>query len=67
MLITREELQALTGYTRQKEIRDWLAENGIPFRTRPDGWPSLTWRVYEEALLGGRTSRPNFSHLRKAG
>lgn len=69
-LLTRADLENLTGYVRPAEMRRWLRDNGIPFRSRPDGLPSLTWDVFNRALLAevreGRPTRPNLSALKKA-
>lgn len=65
IFLSHADLKELTGYTHHKLQREWLDDNGIPYRVRPDGMPVLTVRVYEESLLKLRITGPDFSALKK--
>lgn len=67
--MTKADLRQVSGFEQQAKIRAWLTENGIPYASRADGWPQLTWSVFEQSLLNkNRPARePNFARMDKAG
>jgi len=65
MYLKRQELMALTGYTKRSAVIGWLDRHGWPYATgRLDGWPRVLRRYHDERLMGVDTSR---SRNQKAG
>ncbi len=52
MFLSREELEALTGYKIKSKQRAWLIDNGFRFSVRCDGFPCVL-RTHVESVLGG--------------
>ena len=51
LLLSRDDLRALTGLKRPDAIGRWLRSQGIPHIVAPDAWPRVHAAVVE-ALLG---------------
>ncbi|HFT5240686.1 TPA: DUF4224 domain-containing protein [Yersinia enterocolitica] len=49
-LLTRAELEEITGFVQPKKQCECLRENGIFFIERKDGMPSTTWAHVEHSL-----------------
>lgn len=66
MILTPEELEALTDSDRPCEQRAWLTARGWVYETGKRGRPKVL-RSYAEAKLGGAVQakewRPDFSDL----
>ncbi|MDH3468550.1 MAG: DUF4224 domain-containing protein [Gammaproteobacteria bacterium] len=69
ILLTREELAEITGYSRSTSQAAWFLNNGISHRTRGDGSIVVLRKHFEEemGLLSGSKSanalEPDFSSL----
>jgi hypothetical protein len=50
-LLTRAELEEITGFVQPKKQCECLRENGIFFIERKDGRPSTTWAHVEHPFL----------------
>lgn len=48
-ILTKPEIQELTGCRQRAACIRVLAENGIPYVMAADGWP----RIHSDALTGG--------------
>lgn len=57
LMLTRDELQSLTGRRRSDAQCRELVALGIPFKIRRDGSPAVL-RVAAELALGGRGTTP---------
>lgn len=73
LLLTRDELHALSGCQRRANVTAWLVTNGWAHVLGVDRWPRVS-RAYAEAKLAGgdaiaprASGGPNFDALRKAG
>jgi hypothetical protein len=69
--LTREQLKAITGGKRPKEIIQWLRTEGFTFRVDLNGWPIVHPDHYAQ-MLGVRpvpVGRPkagvNLDHLKR--
>lgn len=67
MILTRDELRALTGRKAKKLMPKELVALGIHFEIGTDGWPRVL-RTHVEQVLSGRTTvrrktRPNFEGI----
>lgn len=51
-LISRPEMEELTGAKRAEEQCRVLIQNGIRFTKRADGRPSLSWEAYHRQITG---------------
>lgn len=61
--LTREELVELTGYKTPRKWRLVLAQMGLKFRTRPDGFPLVDrWQFEGEIIrpVDSRRTRPKW-------
>ncbi len=69
ILLTREELAEITGYSRSKSQAAWFLSNGITHRTRLDGSLVVLRRHFEEEMglaansMSARSPEPDFSSL----
>lgn len=60
ILLTREELVEVTGYSRSKAQAAWFLSNGISHRTRGDGSIVVLRKHFEEEMgLLSRSKSPN--------
>lgn len=50
-LLNDDDLAELTGCQRMSDQKAWLEKRGIPYTTRRDGRPRLTWEVYNRTML----------------
>ena len=65
MILTRDQLQALTGYKQRTRVLGWLRRNGIRHYVRADGWPAVP--VDNVIQLPVRTQRePDYAALEKS-
>lgn len=67
LFLSRQELEALTGYKKPSAQARALAAMGIEHRIRPDG-AVIVLRAHIEAILGGNVERtappePDWSSL----
>ncbi len=60
-IMTREQLEELSGYTRPTAIKRWLSLNGVPYTERKDGWPKTTVTAYNAALAGKAKNDDGFN------
>ena len=60
-----DELCRLTGRTKPTYVSKWLQSKGILYWLNADNRPVTTERALNEALMRGRTTRPDFSELRR--
>lgn len=70
MLLSRQEVQELTGFARPKRQAAWLEENGIPFRVGGDGYPKVLCVAVEGVLSVApkrRRTEPNLAVLAQIG
>jgi len=65
-VLTRADLEQITGRKHFSKMCEWLDQAGIPYRKRVDGKSVLTWHVFDQALLKGGTSKPDFDWFKKA-
>ena len=56
MLLTRSDLESLTGYVRPSAQRRWLDARSWVYELGADGRPRVL-RSYVEAQMGGQTER----------
>lgn len=66
MILTRDELRDLSGYSQRTRQKRWLAENGIPFLTGADGFPRVSRQTIEERLgvkAQRKQAEPNINAL----
>jgi hypothetical protein len=56
MLLTRTDLESLTGYVRPSAQRRWLDARGWVYEIGADGRPKVL-RSYVEQMMGGQTER----------
>lgn len=69
MLLTRQELEDLTGYVRSCYQIKWLRENGYTFRLAADGTPRVEHEHHMlmmgcvQAEVKARKRAPNFSAM----
>jgi Domain of unknown function (DUF4224) len=67
MFLTRDELKALTGYTRAADQIKWLRNNKVAFVVNAAGIPIVSRTAIETMLgAGGSSSQaePNWGALR---
>ena len=70
LLLSTDELAALTGRVRQSAQRRWLARNGFRFETDADGRPRVLRAQLEQrqGIRGSsRTSGPDLDALDRFG
>lgn len=54
MILTRKELNELTGLQRPSAVRRWLDGQRIPYLVGADGWP----RVLQAAIIDRMGGKP---------
>lgn len=67
LVLTREELRAISGYRQRTKIVHWLIKNGFRPKLGRDGWPRIDRDVYREIMRGSmkrRAAEPNFEVLK---
>lgn len=62
LVLSHEELCAITGRSRYRAQARALARTGISYRLRPDGFP-LVSRTHFEAIMGSDTGNPALSTI----
>jgi hypothetical protein len=70
-LLTKDELEQLSGLTQPAAQVKWLKTQGINHFVRNDGRPSVTWEFVNNphgSMLTnrGKTAQPNFGALANA-
>jgi len=50
LIISRPELQQITGYAKPSFQIKWLTKNGIVCRRAADGYPIVSRRAFEHAM-----------------
>ena len=69
ILLTREELMEITGYSRSKSQAAWFLDNGINHRTRADGSLVVLRRHFQDSMgqasgsISAIAPEPDFSSL----
>ncbi|WP_145517348.1 DUF4224 domain-containing protein [Yersinia mollaretii] len=58
-LLTRAELEEITGFVQPRKQCECLRENGIFFIERKDGRPSTTWAHVEHPLCSRNIIQSN--------
>lgn len=67
-LLSKGDLDLVTGKKTHQAQKAWLIESGIPFRERRDGSVMLTWPVIHYCLIGqGVNDGPDLSALDRLG
>jgi len=62
MLLTREEIKQLTGYTATREQSQWLTKNRILHFINRHNKVQLTWESVDHPVK--KIQEPDFSHVR---
>ncbi|WP_420465556.1 DUF4224 domain-containing protein [Panacagrimonas sp.] len=57
LLLSRDELEQLTGCKRRSGVCRWLRERGWIFETTANGWPVVSV-AYMQGKLGGTIAAP---------
>jgi hypothetical protein len=66
MILPRQEVKALTGYTRASAQVRWLQRNGWKFIVNGLGEPVVAQAEFSRHLVGGKTvqsQEPNFEGI----
>lgn len=58
LVLTREEVQELTGSNQRARQRQHLDAMGVPYVVRADGWPVVDRQAYAKAMGGEAANEP---------
>lgn len=60
MLIPFDELARIANRSKPSAVKRWCQQRGIPWMPDADGRPTTSENAYNEALMRGRPTRPNY-------